>query len=345
MSRVTTDIRQFLVLFCSLFLAYSCGIKDDLDDMGSRTENMLNTTNIMYHQMRSKEGQETRERNLKALKKAETFEEKLTYAAAYLNGFEFQLWSNGLSPRDTNRYRNELLRMAAAEFFRAMQTMYQNIGKEDGRELSPATSKNDALSLFAISVLLHEVHAVQSELAADGSFRERNMLNMIKDALENEQKMLVGKPVNIPEWQEEILFAPFRETAITLLHMRKSMLMGMSLNTISDIGDRRFIGRARYLLRAWNSNFMQQNISTQRKVVEFLEEAYETKKFLEEIGEPASLHRQIRRVYRRMRTVEVNGCYHNCPGDDVEPSMTRLTESEYLLDRKQNYIQAIIKKD
>lgn len=150
-----------------------CKMTDNLDEMHSSTMDMSSTTKemkdttlkmesgtqAMYHQMRSKEAQETRTRSLRGLLEAQTFEEKLTHAVPYFQGFEFQLWTGGKTDIDNSHFREELLAVGADEFFRAVQSLMSDL---DARSLSPSSEDNDALSAFALAVTLHETHLSQN---------------------------------------------------------------------------------------------------------------------------------------------------------------------------------------
>lgn len=313
-----------LALMLALVLS-SCQMKDNLDEMHSSTVDMSSTTKemkdttlkmksgtqAMYHQMRSKEAQETRVRSLRGLIEAQSFEEKLTHAVPYYHGFEFQLWTGGKTDTDNLHFRKELMAVGVDEFFRAVQTL---MGSLEARELSPSSTDNDALSAFSLAVTLHETHVSQNTLM-NSKYQNRNFLGMIKEALKLEKKIEAAElsTGELTQWQKNILFQPWRETAIDLLYMRHQMLVAMALSRISDVQERGMIGRAIMMVRDWDSEFLKLNLVTQADVNTYLEESLSTKKFLEDLGLEVELDSKINRILGKMNQV---ACNDQCSPDE-----------------------------
>lgn len=304
-----------------------CKMTDNLDEMHSSTMDMSGTTKemkdttlemkrgtlAMYHQMRSKEAQETRTRSLRGLLESQTFEEKLTHAVPYFQGFEFQLWTGLRTEIDDMHLREELLAVAVDEFFRAVQSLMSDL---DARETSPSTSDNDALSAFALAVTLHETHVSQETLMGK-KYEPLDFLAMIKEALKLEPQVESGELSSgeLTEWQENLLFQPWRETAVDLLYMRHQMLVTMALSKISDVQERGMIGRALMMIRDWDSQFLDLNLVTQDDVNTYLEEALSTRDFLEKIGYTVELDSKVKRVLKKMHQP---GCSQDCSSQRQE---------------------------
>lgn len=314
-----------LLALMTILCLTGCKMTDNLDEMHSSTMDMSSTTKqmkdttlkmergtqAMYHQMRSKEAQETRTRSLRGLLESQTFEEKLTHAVPYYQGFEFQLWTGGKTDIDTMHFREELLAIGVDEFFRALQSLMTGL---NARELSPSTDDNNALSAFALAVTLHEAHVSQKTLM-DSKYQERDFLGMIKEALKLEPLIENGElsTGELTEWQENILFQPWKETAVDLLYMRHQMLVAMALSRISDVKERGLIGRALMMVRSWDSEFLELNLVTQTDVNDYLEESLSTKTFLESMGYRVELNPQIKNILRKMNQ---RSCGDDCAQDE-----------------------------
>jgi hypothetical protein len=62
--------------------------------MSQTTDDMKDTTAVMYQQIRSKEAEDTRNKKMAILKDREqNFGAKIAAAAVYYKSFEYQLWT------------------------------------------------------------------------------------------------------------------------------------------------------------------------------------------------------------------------------------------------------------
>lgn len=316
-----------LLTLLGLTCLVGCEQMDNLEDMHSSTMDMSETTSdmskttqdmkrgtlAMYHQLRSKEGQETRARSLRNLLESETFEEKLTHTVPYYQGFEFQLWTGDRSDVDVEHFRDELLAVGVDEFFRAIQSIMSEV---DAREESPSTKNNEALSAFALAVTLHETHVSQDTLMSK-KYEKFDFLSMIKEALEVEPLVESGEMslANVSNWQRNIMFKPWKETAIDLLYMRHQMLVGMALVQISDVERGGFIGDILTYLRrfkSWDSQFLNRNLVTQEEVNKYLEESISTRNFLQSLGYEVELSSLIKGILDEM---DFQSCGDICSED------------------------------
>lgn len=98
-------MKKLLFPICTLALMCSCSkiekLEKNMDSMTNRTTNMSQTTDdmkdttaVMYQQIRSKEAEDTRNKKMAILKDREqNFGAKIAAAAVYYKSFEYQLWT------------------------------------------------------------------------------------------------------------------------------------------------------------------------------------------------------------------------------------------------------------
>jgi hypothetical protein len=298
------------------------GMSETTNDMANTTHRMQVNTDNMYHQIRTKEAQETRDRTFKGIDQAKTFEEKLTEAVAYHMGFEFQLWTNGKTDTDNEEFRKELMATATDEYFRKMATFTKKVELE---EMSPSSKKNSEQNLFALAVTLHEAHGTQIQLVQKEGIEKITMLSMIKDSLKTnylyEQRSVTAD--SFEDWMDGILLfengnaGENRNYASGLLKLRVSMLSAMVLSKVSGVTDKPdfnilgipgFVRRLRHVVSKWDSKFTKLNHVTQLEVNNWLEEALKTRNFLAELEMDSPINKTVKKAFTKMKKIKCNDC-------------------------------------
>ena len=333
-----------LAVVSLLGLIASCKQLDNMENMNSKTNELATTSNQisqtsdsiakqsesildvsvglkkntedLYHQARSKEAEETRQRARDALKLESSFEEKITRSAIYFKSFEFQLWTNkNASSRDDQEYRKELQLEAAEEFFRTVQSFYAEIG--DSTDISPASEDTATRALFSLSVTMHETHHAQKELIKKENIEEISMLSMIEDTLKKESQLNDGL-ISLGDLKPyEIAILENAESARNLLRMRYDILSSMVLAKVSDLGDPTYgtvastYTQLKLYMMKWNSKFVSLNPAQKAQVDTFLGEALRMKEVLSSLGINSELESKIGKIYRNMQFTKTTTC-KNC---------------------------------
>lgn len=291
-------------------------MKQGMDQTNETMGQMAGNTDNMYHQIRTKEAQETRDRAFEAMNNSEVFEDKLTEAVAYHHGFEFHLWNNGNTKEDTPAFREELMETAVDEYFRSIQRFMDEA--KNPAEVSPTNEDNWASNLMALAVTMHEIHHHQETLTHDHpNIAKHSMYSMVKDALRLQQKINRGEMTRdeLNSWQNALLF--WHDEAINMLRYRYNMLMTMTLVKVSDVRKKPRFGwfgiaglyiKAKHVYFKWDSKFHTLVESRQAKINDFVEEAIKTREFLTEIGAKVELDSKVKKALSKMQHKSCNDC-------------------------------------
>lgn len=303
------------------------------------SEELRRNTGDLYHQARSKEAEETRQRAREALDSDTSFEEKVTRSAIYFKSFEVQLWTNKhASQRDDDQFRDELKLEAVEEFFRTVQSFYEAIGSD--HDISASSTDISARALFALSVTMHETHYEQKRLLdeAKGKVKEVTMLNMIEETLKKSE-MLKSGALTLGDLEAyEIAILENEPSARNLLRMRFDILSAMTLAKVSKINDPNhgtvsgFFTQARLYLRNWDSDFPKLNLAQQHQVETFLGEAIRMKGVLKSLQINSALESKIGTIYENMKLPSPSATCADClPKNDVGPLKTHHDQIKELL--------------
>lgn len=327
----------------------SCKQIDNMDNMNNKTnelastsnelsqtsKNILNTSNRLgsnteelYHQARTKEAEETRQRAREALREDSSFEEKITRAAIYFKSFEYQLWTNGkASKKDNQEFRESLMLESIEEYFRTVQSFYAEIG--DMNDISPASEDSATRALFALSVTMHETHHAQEERIKEDGIKEICMLSMIEEALKKEGPLIKGEIALADLKAHEIAVLENAESAKNLLRMRYDILSSMVLAKISNLGDptsgtiASTYNQVRYYLMGWDSRFSELNPAQKAQVETFLGEALRMKKVLLELKLDSKLESKISKIYKNMKIKVEASCQDCASKADIDDQMSK----------------------
>lgn len=291
-------------------------MKEGMDQTNQTMNQMASNTDNMYHQIRTKEAQETRNRSFESMNQSDVFEDKLTDAAAYHQGFEYHLWNNGATKEDTLKFREVLLETAVKEYFRKLQR-YMDEAK-DPSEVSPTNEDNWAQNLMVLAVTMHEVHHHQANLVHEHpELDEHSMLSIVKEGLKLQQKISNGEMERseLKDYQNALL--EWHEEAINLLRYRYNILMTMTLVKVSEVKKKPSLGlfglsglyiKAKHIYFKWDSKFHTLVESKQAMVNDFINEAINTRDFLNEIGIEVSLDKKVRKAFSKMQHNDCSDC-------------------------------------
>ncbi|MFT6070210.1 MAG: hypothetical protein ACJAT2_001937 [Bacteriovoracaceae bacterium] len=291
-------------------------MNEGMDQSNETMTQMTGNTNNMYHQIRTKESQETRERAFEAMNNSDVFEYKLTKGAAFTQGFEFHLWNNGATKEDTPAFREDLLKSAVDEYFRTIQR-YMGEAKNPAK-VSPTNEDRWVQNLMVLAVTMHEVHHHQANLVKEHpSIKEHTMLSIVKESLKLQQKINSGEieRSELKEYQNALL--EWHDEAINMLRYRYNILMTMALVKVSEVKEKPSLGlfgiaglyiKAKHIYFKWDSKFHTLVESKQAKINDIVNEAINTRSFLREIGIEAQLDKKISKAFSKMQHISCSDC-------------------------------------
>lgn len=301
------------VLLACLLLSTACSKVQELD---KRTENMekstekvsavtddlKETTTIMYQQIRSKEAEDTRDEKFEILMSKEAdMGTRITAAGVYFKSMEFQLWNDN-DTFDSKDALDVLYLDAANEFTRRMCDLYDRVNV---KKMSPTKNNEMELSFYAVAAALHMNHTFQDEVAKSKNFEATSMYDLIKKAL---LKDLNRKPLK--EHEEILVNGINREIMIELIKARVDILSALALKNLTDKRDMTLGQKAKGLLfkisgGAFGSIDLPEvydlsNDTTKNYVEKYLDGAVKAKNFLKEIGVEKKLEKTIRSALKNI---------------------------------------------
>ncbi len=301
-----------VVLTC-LLLTSACSKVKELD---KRTENMekstervsavtddlKETTTIMYQQIRSKEAEDTRDEKFEILmKKDADMGTRITSAGVYFKSMEFQLWNDN----DTfdNRDALDVLYLDAAnEFTRRMCDLYEKINL---KKMSPTKSDEMEMSFYALAAALHMNHTFQDDVAKNKNFQATSMYDLMKKALLKDYK---NKPLK--EHEEILVNGINREIMIELIKARVDILSALALKNLTDKRDMTLGQKAKALLFKVTGGALGSidlpevydlsNDTTKNYTEKYLDGALKSKNFLQEIGVEKKLEKTLKSALKNI---------------------------------------------
>ena len=282
-------------------------MKAKTEQMSSTTDEMKETTTVMYQQIRSKEAEDTRNKKFTILKsKDENFGEKIAAAAVYFKSFEFQLWS-GQQNVETGHMREQLILDAVNEFTRRIGDIYENINL---KKMSPTNSgkKHSAEEAFyALSATMHMNHGFQEELVGEKSeIKKISFYDVVKRALEKDS---LGEAMT--DYEEILVSGLNKEIMIELIKARVDMLSALALKNLTDKRDMTFgqklkaalfkISEGRLGSIELPETFEKSNGPTKKQTIKYLEAANKSKNFLFEIGIQKQLEKTLKSAFSKIK--------------------------------------------
>jgi hypothetical protein len=301
-----------VVLAC-LLLTTACSKVNELDkrteNMEKSTEKVSNvtddlkeTTTIMYQQIRSKEAEDTRDEKFEILmSKDAEMGTRITAAGVYFKSMEFQLWNDNDS-FDNKDALDALYLDAANEFTRRMCDLYDKVNV---KKMSPTKTNEMEMSFYALAAAIHMNHTFQDEVAKSKSFEAISMYDIIKKAL---LKDLNHKPLK--EHEEILVNGINREIMIELIKARVDILSALALKNLTDKRDMTLGQKAKAILFKVSGGafgnidlpevYDLSNDTTKNYVEKYLDGALKAKTFLKELGVEKKLEKTIKSALKNI---------------------------------------------
>lgn len=309
-------MNKTLSLLLIIALTFGCG---KLEEMGNNAEAAKDNSGraadaagesreeIAYSRLMGRSGATSaaRRKAFTTMLDMESFEMKVTEAAKYLKGFEFQLWTG--QRYDSSKYLNALKTDAVNEFFRSTTEAFDDTSIV-GEEINPiriSSGKKDRdLNVMALSVAMHQVHSVQKHITVEnnGTLTEsETMLSLLKTALTNIQKVKKGL-ISFNDLREhEQAVYHYRQEALTVMEARVDMFMVMALSKVSPLKDSSISGLSlAFFKRKFDSRYLELEEGAQVEVNKYMAEAKKTALFLESLGVKVNPEAKVRSVFEKM---------------------------------------------
>jgi hypothetical protein len=292
-------MQSSLLVFAVLLLGASCSKVDNMEKrtkkMERSTDELKQTTSVMYQQIRSKDSEENREKKFELVLADETgFASRITAAGVYFKSMEFQLWNNNGRFDDFETLKSLYLD-AANEFTRRMSDLYVEI---DVKDMSPIKNRKSDQAFYALAAALGVNHSFQEALKKDRKEETASMYNLIKESLLRDHKHK-----SLLRYQQVFVTGINKEIMIELIKARVDILSAIALNNLTNKRGMSTSQKAEGILFRVTGGklggihlpelYENANDSTKEDVVNTLKEAVKAKAFLEEIGVKKTLEKNV----------------------------------------------------
>ncbi len=270
------------------------------EQVSNTTEDLRETTTVMYQQERSREAEATREEKFQILMDDEAeLGGRLTAAGVYLQSFEFQLWA-GNESFDDQRALERFYLDAVNEFTRRSADLFEKINL---RRMSTVRKDKMELSFYALAASLHLNHAFQEEQARKTGRPLVSMYSLIKNALKKEKDR---RPLLA---HEEVLLTGINKEIMTeFLKARVDILSAFALKNLTDQNDLTLTQRAKALIFRITGGrlgeidlpevYQETNAATRTFITRNLDSAVETRQYLRTVSVEKKLERTLESAFK-----------------------------------------------
>lgn len=306
-------VKNISLGFLTLFIIASCSKVQELDkrtqsmerstsDVSTTTENMKETTTIMYQQIRSKEAEDTRDEKFQLLMNDEAgMGTRITAAGVYFKSMEFQLWNNN-ETYDNKEVLEDYYLDAANEFTRRMLDLYEKINV---KKMSPTKDNKSEMSFYALAATMHMNHTFQDELAKSKESETVSMYDLIKKAFLKDRDHRVMLP------HEEVLMSGINKEIMTnLIKARVDIYSALALKNLTDKRDMTLSQKVKALIFKITDGklgsidlpevFNQSNDATKIYIEKYLDGALKAKIFLKEISIEKKLEKTLQSAFKEI---------------------------------------------
>lgn len=272
------------------------------EKVSTTTDEMKNTTSIMYQQIRSKEAEDTRDEKFDILMGDEAeFGTRITAAGVYYKSMEFQLHT-GNGDFDTEENLKEFYLDSANEFTRRLCDLYERINV---KKMSPTKNNKMEMSFYALAVSMHMNHSFHDLIAKSKQEEAVSMYDLLKQALRKEKN---GK--KLKEHEEVLLNGINREIMVELIKARVDILSALALKNLTDKRDMTLGQKAKALLFKISGGrfgdidlpevYDKSNEATKIYTEKYLDAAVKTKAFLKEIAIEKPLEKTVKTALKNI---------------------------------------------
>lgn len=306
-------MKKSLIVLASLILSCGCSKVKELDKrtenmekstekVSAVTDEMKETTTVMYQQIRSKEAEDTRDEKFAILMSEEAeIGTRITAAGVYYKSMEFQLWNDNDS-FDNKDALDVLYVDAANEFTRRMCDLYPKVNV---KKMSPTKNDKMEMSFYALAAAIHMNHGFQDEVAKSKNFETKSMYDLVKKALLKDKQ---NKPLK--EHEEILVNGQNKEIMIELIKARVDILSALALKNLTDKRDMTLGQKAKALLFKVTGGALGSidlpelydvsNDTTKNYTEKYLDGAVKARDFLREIGVEKKLEKTLKSAFKNI---------------------------------------------
>lgn len=289
-------------------------LRDSTHGLDTKIGAVKNGIDQTYDGLRQGDSSAARRQSFEAMIKARSHEKKLSEAALYFAGFEFQLF-NGLGLDAEPGRRDKMILGSVQQFFKDVYEVY-NYNPETYPLADPdlGDAANLEASFNAIAAALHKDNPKQKEALValkkeNESHEEMHFLKIIKGALSEKQSLNSGKLnlSQISEINREVLNN--EEIAVKLLQARWSFLMVSAMDKnvkFKKGGAFKYFISGWKIISKWELDFKKINSSALEEQHLYLKKAFETRELLTSIGVPTKTHFLVKLFVERMTPVNLD---------------------------------------
>lgn len=275
---------------------------ENTTDLAALTKRMDKTTCTMYRSMRQGSTKVSRDTDFETITKAKGQTEKLTAAAAYLQGFEYQVWA---AVCVDELPREIVMEQAVAELLSKSHSLIKDHSSVSATSLSSQTDK--AESINAIAASLHRVNALQAGLLVGTNEKVMRPVDLLIEGLKYDQVRNRGEAgEKTPSWAEVV--GNYKSEAVYLLRLRANFLMAYAYaiadsDSMGDAPDmakkiKRIYG-ADWFSMGWTPNLNPRTATEIRgRMTSALKLALETRKALVDLGIDPMVDKKILKVWK-----------------------------------------------
>lgn len=316
-------------------------MKDNTVAMSKTTDEMKDTTTIMYQQIRSKEAEDTRNKKFEILNDDDKgFGEKIAAAAVYFKSFEFQLWT-AQKGFDDNHARDVLLLDAANEFTKRLCDLYEKINVKKMSPTKDGRAHRAEQAFYALAVTMHMNHHYQEELIdAKADVKGISFYDVMKKALEKD-----GNGENLKDYEEVLVSGINKEMMIELMKARVDMLSALALKNLTDKRDMTFGQKLKALLFKASGGklgsidlpetYAKANEPTKKQTITYLENAVKVKNFLARQNIDKALEKTLKSAFAHLDLGEIQR-------DQQADNMVEVGETKEESDKRKVEIKSLI---
>lgn len=269
-----------------------------------KTAEMKKITDELYDALRQGDALQLRREAYESILRAPTLPKKISEAAKYFMSFEVQLWHE-LGQDQTLLKRETLAQQAAMEFFLEIEELALRDGSVNATHVGNAddlnSEENRSASFNALAISMHQTNRKQQRILKEvPGAKLISMYSIMEEAL-----LLPKNVAQVEGAAREVLAHEAR--AIQLLQARYNMFQMIFIDTVSHVGAKSFLGKAKMALLGWTFNVDDLNPTmTDYLAKEVLAHSLSAKSLLIKLGHKPVLDKTVARLMSKM-TIKVSG--------------------------------------
>ncbi len=186
------------------------------------TESVSKTTCIMYRSLRQGNAKASRDQDLQDIANAKDVAARLADAAAYMQGYEYQVWSPTCIDEAS---RDIAIEQSAREMLAKIQGFIK-----DRSEVGATKTSDNAEVLYALAATLHYVNPLQAQFLKGSTYEVMRPFDMLVKGIELDQARNRGEvtTTDFPPYAE--IVGKYEKDAEFILRVRANFLMAYAFS-------------------------------------------------------------------------------------------------------------------